>query len=213
MTIRIVLVDDHNLIRAGLRALLVEKGYSVVAEGCDGEEVEALLAGCQADVLLMDIEMKRLSGLDALKRVRARWPELPVILLSMHDARDLVVEAMKAGVSGYLLKDAVDMELKLALDAVMQGQRYLSPKVSNRIIEALEASGSRSPKHALTHRQREVLYWLAQGKANKEVAYLLGISVKTVDAHRAQLMERLGIRDLAGLVVYAIRNDIITFKE
>ncbi|MDB6141885.1 MAG: response regulator containing a CheY-like receiver domain and an DNA-binding domain [Pseudomonas sp.] len=213
MSIRIALVDDHNLIRAGLRALLEEKGYVVVAEACDGDEVDALLARCQVDVLLMDIEMKRLSGLDALKRLRVQWPDLPVILLSMHDTRDLVVAAIEAGVSGYLLKDAVDMELRLALEAVMNGHRYLSPKASNRILEALETSRSTPQKEALTHRQREVLYWLAQGKANKEVAHLLGISAKTVDAHRAQLMERLGIRDLAGLVIYAIRNGIIELKE
>ncbi|RON67395.1 response regulator transcription factor [Pseudomonas fluorescens] len=213
MSIRIALVDDHNLIRAGLRALLEEKGYAVVAEACDGEEVDALLARCQVDVLLMDIEMKCLSGLDALKRLRVQWPELPVILLSMHDTRDLVVEAMKAGVSGYLLKDAVDVELRLALEAVMEGHRYLSLKASNRILEALETSHSTPPKEVLTQRQREVLYWLALGKANKEVAHLLSISTKTVDAHRAQLMERLGIHDLAGLVVYAIRNGIIELKE
>lgn len=213
MSIRIALVDDHNLMRAGLRVLLEEWGYSVIAEGCDGEDVEALLATCQPDVLLMDITMERVCGLEALKRLRVHWPTLPVILLSMHDTRDFVIKAMKEGASGYLLKDAAEVELRLAIEAVVSGHRYLSPKASNRVIEALEEGRSRPEENALTTRQREVLYWLAKGKTNKEVAYQLNISVKTVDAHRSQLMVRLGIRDLAGLVVYAIRQGILEFDE
>lgn len=209
MTVRIVLVDDHNLVRAGIRVLLGDWGYSVVAEGCDGDDVERLLELHKPDVLLMDITMERLSGLEALKKLRVRWPVLPVILLSMHDTRDFVLKAMQEGASAYLLKDAAEVELRMAIQAVLSGHRYLSPKISGRVIEAMNGQSAESEEVTLTARQREVLYWLVNGKTNKEIAYQLNISVKTVDAHRAQLMVRLNIRDLAGLVVYAIRQGIL----
>lgn len=209
MNVRIVLVDDHNLVRAGIRVLLEDWGYSVVAEGCDGDDVERLLQLHQPDVLLMDITMERLSGLDALKRLRIQWPTLPVILLSMHDTRDFVLKAMQEGASAYLLKDAAEVELRMAIQAVLSGHRYLSPKISGRVIEAMNSPSSEPEEVTLTARQREVLYWLVNGKTNKEIAYQLNLSVKTVDAHRAQLMVRLNIRDLAGLVVYAIRQGIL----
>lgn len=209
MSVRIVLVDDHNLVRAGIRVLLEDWGYSVVAEGCDGDDVDKLLSEHQPDVLLMDITMERLSGLDALKKLRVQWPTLPVILLSMHDTRDFVLKAMQDGASAYLLKDAAEVELRMAIQAVMNGHRYLSPKISGRVIEAMNAPGAEPEEVTLTARQREVLYWLVNGKSNKEIAWQLNLSVKTVDAHRAQLMVRLNIRDLAGLVVYAIRQGIL----
>jgi DNA-binding NarL/FixJ family response regulator len=202
-------VDDHNLVRAGIRVLLEDWGYSVVAEGGDGDDVERLLLLHQPDVLLMDITMERLSGLEALKRLRVQWPKLPVILLSMHNTRDFVLNAMQEGASAYLLKDAAEVELRMAIQAVLSGHRYLSPKISGRVIEAMNTQGSEPEEVTLTARQREVLYWLVNGKTNKEIAYQLNLSVKTVDAHRAQLMVRLNIRDLAGLVVYAIRQGIL----
>jgi DNA-binding NarL/FixJ family response regulator len=213
MNVRIVLVDDHNLVRAGIRVLLEDWGYSVVAEGCDGDDVERLLQLHQPDVLLMDITMERLSGLDALKRLRIQWPKLPVILLSMHDTRDFVLKAMQEGASAYLLKDAAEVELRMAIQAVLSGHRYLSPKISGRVIEAMNAPSAEPEEVTLTARQREVLYWLVNGKTNKEIAYQLNLSVKTVDAHRAQLMVRLNIRDLAGLVVYAIRQGILDLDK
>ncbi|MHC8287260.1 response regulator [Pseudomonas sp. XS1P51] len=213
MNVRIVLVDDHNLVRAGIRVLLEDWGYSVVAEGCDGDDVERLLQLHQPDVLLMDITMERLSGLEALKRLRIQWPTLPVILLSMHDTRDFVLKAMQEGASAYLLKDAAEVELRMAIQAVLSGHRYLSPKISGRVIEAMNTQGSEPEEATLTARQREVLYWLVNGKTNKEIAYQLNLSVKTVDAHRAQLMVRLNIRDLAGLVVYAIRQGILDLDK
>lgn len=213
MSVRIVLVDDHNLVRAGIRVLLEDWGYSVVAEGCDGDDVERLLELHRPDVLLMDITMERLSGLEALKCLRVRWPALPVILLSMHDTRDFVLKAMQEGASAYLLKDAAEVELRMAIQAVLSGHRYLSPKISSRVIEAMNTQGSEPEEATLTTRQREVLYWLVKGKTNKEIAYQLNLSVKTVDAHRAQLMVRLNIRDLASLVVYAIRQGILDLDK
>lgn len=213
MTVRIVLVDDHNLVRAGIRVLLEDWGYSVVAEGCDGDDVERLLQQHKPDILLMDITMERLSGLEALTNLRVHWPALPVILLSMHDTRDFVLRAMQVGASAYLLKDAAEVELRMAIQAVLSGHRYLSPRISGRVIEAMNTQGSEPGEATLTARQREVLYWLANGKTNKEIAYQLNLSVKTVDAHRAQLMVRLNIRDLAGLVVYAIRQGILELDK
>lgn len=212
MSSRIVLVDDHTLVRAGIRVLLEEWGHTVVAEGCDGEDAARLIRAHEPDLLLMDITMQRLSGLDALKQLRIHWPRLPVIVLSMHDTRDFVVKAMQEGASAYLLKDAAEVELRLAIEAVLNNHRYLSPKISGRVIEAMNSSVGASQVTVLTARQREVLYWLAKGKTNKEVAYELDLSVKTVDAHRAQLMARLNIRDLAGLVVYAIQQGILALE-
>jgi DNA-binding NarL/FixJ family response regulator len=212
MTVRVVLVDDHELVRAGIRSLLVEAGYEVVAEGSDGDQVEELIARYEPDVLLLDLTMRRCSGLEALTRVRSRWPELPVILLSMHDTRDYVIKAMQMGASGYLLKDAAVIELQLALQAVIEGHRYLSPRVAGQVIDAA-AGQNEAPLEQLTNRQQEVLYWLAKGKSNKEIAFILNLSVKTVDTHRAQIMDRLGIRDLAGLVLYALRRGIIKLDE
>lgn len=210
MSARIVLIDDHTLVRAGIRALLEELDYQVVAEGNDGDQAVALLQQHQPDALIMDITMQRTSGFEALSAVRAQWPTLPVMLLSMHDTRDFVLKAMQLGASAYLLKDAAELELQLALRSILGGHRYLSPRISGQLIEALNSPAPVAvAEEALTNRQCEVLYWLAKGKSNKEIAFTLGLSVKTVDTHRAQLMERLGIRDLAGLVIYAVRQGVI----
>lgn len=210
MSARIVLIDDHTLVRAGIRALLEELDYQVVAEGNDGDQAVTLLQQHQPDALIMDITMQRTSGFDALSAVRAQWPALPVMLLSMHDTRDFVLKAMQLGASAYLLKDAAELELQLALRSILGGHRYLSPRISGQLIEALNNPAPAAvAEDTLTNRQREVLYWLAKGKSNKEIAFTLGLSVKTVDTHRAQLMERLGIRDLAGLVIYAVRQGVI----
>ncbi|MDF3933771.1 response regulator [Pseudomonas citronellolis] len=213
MPIRVVLVDDHELVRAGIRRLLVDSGYEVVAEGSDGDQVEGLIEAHAPDVILLDLTMRRCSGLEALERVRGRWPELPVILLSMHDTADYVVKAMQMGASGYLLKDAPVMELQLSIQSVLAGHRYLSPRVAGQLIDALGKPAAEAPVELLTGRQQEVLYWLAKGKSNKEIAFILNLSAKTVDTHRAQIMDRLGIRDLAGLVRYALRRGIIKLDE
>ncbi|MBM7059117.1 response regulator transcription factor [Pseudomonas sp. UL073] len=210
---RVVLVDDHELVRAGIRSLLMDAGYQVVAEGNDGDQVVDLLERHTPDVLLLDLTMRRCSGLEALTLVRARWPRLPVILLSMHDTRDYVLQAMQKGASGYLLKDAAVVELSLALQAVLDGHCYLSPRVASQVVEAASAQTQAAPADELSARQREVLYWLAKGKSNKEIAQLLELSVKTVDTHRAQLMDRLNVRDLPGLVRYALRRGIIGLDD
>ena len=210
---RVVLIDDHTLVRAGLRALIDDlQGYAVVGEGNSGAQALALALECAADVLVMDISMPELSGIDALPLVRARLPRLPVIMLSMHATRDYVLGAIRAGASAYLLKEAAENELELALNAVLQGQQYLSPKVSSTVIDSLLQKSDGEPP-ALTARQREVLRLLALGRGTKEIAFELELSAKTVESHRAQIMERLSIRDVAGLVVYAIQHGIIRLDE
>src|SRR5690606_9268935 len=200
MTVRVVLVDDHELVRAGIRSLLVEAGYEVVAEGTDGDQVEALIERHAPDALLLDLTMRRCSGLEALSRVRSRWPELPVVMLSMHDTRDYVIKAMQMGASGYLLKDAAVIELQLALQALTAGHRYLSPRVAGQVMDAAAGNGE-EPLEQLAHRQQEVLYWLAKGQSNQEFAFILNLSVETVDTLREQFMDRIRIRALDGLVL------------
>ena len=210
---RVLLIDDHTLVRAGLRALIDElPGFCVVAEGADGDQAVDLVAANHPDVVIMDISMQRVSGLDALLLLRAQWPALPVIILSMHAARDLVMRAIRGGASAYLPKEAAETELELALKAVLAGQQYLSPAVSGAVIDSLLQRSPAAEAEVLTARQREVLRLLALGKNTKEVAFELSLSVKTVESHRAQIMERLAIRDLASLVVYAIRQGIIQLE-
>jgi DNA-binding NarL/FixJ family response regulator len=213
MTTRVLLIDDHTLVRAGLRALIDElPGFTVIAEGADGDQAVALVLEHQPDVVIMDISMQRLSGLDALQQLRQQWPQLPIIMLSMHAARDLVMRAIRSGASAYLLKEAAETELELALKAVLAGQQYLSPAVSGTVINSLLQRGEPAESEVLTARQREVLRLLALGSNTKEIAFELSLSVKTVESHRAQIMERLAIRDLASLVVYAIRQGIIQLE-
>ncbi len=212
---RVALIDDHTLVRAGLRALIDDiPGFIVVAEGSDGEQAAAVVREHHPDVLIMDITMPGMSGLEALQRVRAAWPQLPIIMLSMHATRDYVLRAIHGGASAYLLKEAAETELELALKAVLAGQQYLSPKISGAVIDAvIDARAGVTDAPTLTARQREVLRLLALGHATKEIAHELQLSAKTVESHRAQIMERLAIRDIAGLVVYAIRCGIISLDE
>lgn len=214
MVKRVALIDDHNLVRAGVRALIDEmQDYEVVAEGRDGSEVIAILDEHQPDVLVMDISMPIMSGVKALTQLRQQGYALPVIMLSMHADRESVLESIRAGASAYLLKDAAVAELELALASVLEGQQYLSPRVSGDVINAAIGGRRTEEPNPLTPRQREVLRLLALGKATKEVAYDLNLSIKTVETHRAQIMERLQIHDVAGLVVYALRQRIIDMSE
>ncbi|HZQ73004.1 MAG TPA: response regulator transcription factor [Burkholderiales bacterium] len=210
-TIRVLLVDDHALVRAGIRSLLGGmKDVEVVGEAAGGEEALALAETARPHVVLMDIAMKGLSGLEAAARLRARHPEMRVVILSMHSGEEYVMQALRAGVAGFLLKDAATGELELALRSVIRGESWFSPAVSRQVVEGyVQRVGGEPPGEVLTARQREVLRLMAAGKSTKEIAYALGLSVKTVETHRAQLMERLGIRDVAGLVRYALRTGLV----
>lgn len=213
--IRVVLADDHALVRAGIRALLENiEGVSVVAEAGDGRAALEAVAEHQPDVVLMDIAMAGLNGLEAAARITREHPATRVVILSMHASEEYVLRALQAGAIGYLLKDADTAELELAVRAAARGEAYLSPAVSRHLIadyvrrvgQDLQLAEPLSHGlNLLTPRQREVLQLIAEGRTTREIARLLNISVKTVETHRAQLMERLDIHDVAGLVRYAIR--------
>ena len=213
--IRVVLADDHALVRAGIRALLENiEGVAVVAEAGDGRAALRAVAEHQPDVVLMDIAMAGLNGLEATARIVREHPAVRVVILSMHANEEYVLRALQAGAIGYLLKDADTAELELAVRAAARGEAYLSPGVSRHLIADYVRRVGRDPqlveslRHGLsllTPRQREVLQLIAEGRTTREIARLLNISVKTVETHRAQLMERLDIHDVAGLVRYAIR--------
>jgi DNA-binding NarL/FixJ family response regulator len=208
---RILLADDHTLVRAGIRALVESfAGCEVVGEAASAQEVLVMAREQIPDVVLMDITMKDSSGLEAAGTLKQELPQIRVIILSMHATEDFVSQALQAGAAGYLLKDAATNELEIALQAVTRGETYLSPRISRPVVERyLRAGTANQPLDALTPRQREILKLIAEGQSTKEIAYVLGVSVKTVETHRAQLMERLEIRDIAGLVRFAIKVGLV----
>ncbi|HYM38234.1 MAG TPA: response regulator transcription factor [Nitrospiraceae bacterium] len=206
--LRILLAEDHTLVRAGIRALLESlEGVEVVAEAADGREALRLAEAHHPDILLMDITMKELNGLQAAARLTKEHSATRVIILSMHADQVYVRQALQAGAAGYLLKGADVAELELALKAVTRGDTYLSPSVSKDIVGNLlnGKTPAANPLDELTPRQREILQLVAEGRTTKEIAGRLDLSSKTVETHRAQLMERLDIHDVAGLVKFAIR--------
>ena len=208
----VALIDDHRLVRAGLRNLIDNiDGFTVVAEASDGSETLGLVERYNPDVCLMDISMKDMSGLEALTVLKDSNVETKVIMLSMHESVEYVSQALKAGADGYLLKDSAEAELELALQYVTDDQLYVSPRVSFSMIkDALTSSDPETQEHVipLTPRQQQILKLIAEGKATKEIAWLLDLSAKTVESHRAHIMERLQIRDVAGLVRYAFRHGL-----
>ena len=212
-TIRILIADDHALVRAGFRSLLEKlDGCEVVADVGDGREALRLLEQLQPDVVLMDVKMPGLNGLEATARISRDYPNVRVVILSMYTNEEYVIQALRAGAVGYLLKDAPIPELHLAIQAAVRGEMYLSPAISKRVLMDYVqlVGGGGGMLDALTGRQREVLQLIAEGHTIKEVAQILQISVKTAEAHRTQLMERLDIHDVTGLVRFAIRVGLVT---
>ena len=210
--IRVVLADDHTLVRAGIRALLEKlPDVHVVAEASDGREAVHLVTTTQPDVVLMDIAMPGLNGLEATRRLVKEFPAIRVLILSMHKNEEYVWQALRAGAVGYLLKDADLAELALAITAVTRGETYLSPPISKHVIREYvqRVGGEETGLEQLTPRQREILQLIAEGHTTKMIAQRLGLSVKTVETHRVQMMERLDIHDIAGLVRYAIRMGVV----
>jgi DNA-binding NarL/FixJ family response regulator len=215
--IRVLLADDHALVLAGIRALVEELGNTeIVAEANNGRDAVALTKQHQPDLVIMDISMKELNGIEATAQIKAEVPSAKVLILSMHTTEDFVRRAIKAGASGYLVKDSAPLDLKMAIAAVMKDDIYLSPRVSRHVVSGfLNASPQQteSSMDALTARQREILQMVAEGKSTKEIAYQLTVSVKTVETHRAALMERLDIHDIPGLVLYAVRHGLISVER
>jgi DNA-binding NarL/FixJ family response regulator len=217
--IRILLADDHALVRAGIRALVQRvSGLEVVGEADNGREALRLAKSLHPNVVLMDISMPELNGLDAIARMLQYDPKIAIIVLSMHESREHVLRALQAGASGYVLKNAAVDELEKAIRAVACGQKYLTPAVSQQLIATVTAPRSDAPgpcnaAESLTQRQREILQLIAEGRSSREIAALLNISVKTVETHRSLLMERLNLHDVAGLVRYAIRVGLVTLDR
>jgi DNA-binding NarL/FixJ family response regulator len=211
--LRVLLCDDHTLVRAGIRALVEEMpDTTIVAEADNGREAVALAKQHRPELVVMDISMRELNGIEATAQIRAELPGTRVLILSMHTTEDFVRRALRAGASGYLVKDSAPLELRMAIDAIRRGETYLSSRVSQTLVSGLVEGRppESSSLDALTPRQREILQLIAEGKSTKEIAFTLSVSVKTVETHRAALMERLGIRDVAGLVVFAVRNNLIS---
>ena len=208
MPTRIVLADDHVLIRQSLKSLLEREGFQVVAEGSDGQEAVHHAESLQPEIVVMDISMPILNGLNAAREMSRTCPKTKTILLTQHDEGQYVSEALDAGVKGYVLKNQVASDLLLAIRQVSRGQVYLSPGVSRAVMDAYQ-SKSEKPKNSLTLREKQVLQLIAEGKSTKDIASLLGISVKTAESHRTRLMQKLDIHETASLVRYAVRQGIV----
>ena len=214
--VRVLLAEDHWLVRASFKSLLTDfAGIEVVAEAGDGREALELIAQHRPDLVLMDISMPGLNGLEATRRIVKEHPGIKVIVLSMHAGEEYVLQALRAGASGYVLKGAAPGELELAIASVSRGERFLSPAISKQVIEVYlgRVAKPASSLEQLTPRQREILQLVAEGKSSKQIAQLLNASIKTIESHRASLMERLDIHDVAGLVRYAIRHGLVSAEE
>lgn len=205
-TIQVVLADDHELVRSGIRALMEGvKGVHVIAEVADGAELLALLESVHPDVVVCDITMPGMDGLTALRHIRARWPQLPVIMLSMNDDPASIKRAVAAGASGYVRKDAPQFELDMAIRSVLATGSYFGAGVTQQLLQPAEPE----VEEVLTSRQIDILARLARGRSSKEIAFELGLSSKTVDVHRTRIMERLGLKDVASLTLYAVRKGLV----
>ena len=213
--IRILLADDHNILRDGMRLLLERQpGFAVVGEAADGREVVQLAQEQSPDVVVMDIAMPNMNGIEATRRIVERKPEIGVVILSMHYDESYVIRSLKAGARAYLLKDAVKMELIAAIQAVVQGRSYFSPKISRILQEDfVQLLGRRDAEDSydlLTEREREVLQFVAEGKTNKEIANQLNLSLYTVDTHRTHILQKLNLHSVPELILYAVRKGIIS---
>jgi DNA-binding NarL/FixJ family response regulator len=211
--IRVLLADDHTLVRAGLRILLQAlSGVEVVGEAADGYEAVRLAETLHPDVVLLDVGMPALNGLEAAGRLATASPSTRVLILSMHNAEEYVLRALRLGCAGYLLKGSAVSELEIAVRAVARGEIYLSPAVSRQIVDEYvdRTRGRIAPLDALTPRQREILQLVAEGHTSKAIAQRLDLSVKTVEAHRSQIMHRLDVHDVPGLVRFAVRVGLVT---
>jgi DNA-binding NarL/FixJ family response regulator len=203
-----LLADDHLVVREGLRSLLEASGFKVVGEARDGREALKLARTLEPEVTVMDIGMPGLNGVDACRELLREVPEMRIILLTVHGEDAYVIEALRSGARGYVLKTQAGSDLVRAIGEVTQGRIYLSPSVSSAVVQAFLA-GSTSPADPLTLREREVLQLVAEGRSTKEVAGILGVSVKTAETHRTRLMTKLDIHHTAGLVHYAIRRGLV----
>jgi DNA-binding NarL/FixJ family response regulator len=204
--VRVVLADDHDLVRSGIKALLsMIDGVEVIAEARDGQELVQLVDSLRPDIVMTDISMPNMDGIAAITEIRARQPQVRMLVLSMYDTVDFVKRAVASGACGYLMKDAPPFELEQSIRSVMATGTYFSPVIAQRLLQPSEPTAA----DELTDRQLEILKLIAQGKASKEIAFDLGLSPKTVDVHRARIMERLKLNDIASLTRYAVRKGLV----
>jgi len=208
MSLKIILADDHLLVRKGFKALLEREQFEVVGEASDGYEAVRLAAELRSDVVVMDLAMPLLNGLDASTDILGRSPKTRIILLTIHTEDEYVLEALQRGVSGYVSKKQAAEDLVRAIREVSLGMIYLSPGMSRLLVDAYRSKSSRTAER-LTPRERQVLQLITEGKATKEIASILGVSVKTAETHRAKIKEKLDIHETASLVRYAIRRGLI----
>jgi DNA-binding NarL/FixJ family response regulator len=205
-SIRVILADDHDLVRSGIKALLtMVDGVEVIAEARDGRELITLVESLDPDVVMTDISMPGMDGIAAISEIHSKYPQVRLLVLSMYDTVDFVKRAVASGACGYLMKDAPPFELEQAVRSVMATGSYFSPAIAQRLLQPSEPTVD----DELTHRQVEILKLIAQGRASKEIAFELGLSPKTVDVHRARIMERLHLNDIASLTLYAVRKGLI----
>jgi RNA polymerase sigma factor (sigma-70 family) len=212
--LRIVLAEDHTILREGLRALLsADPNFEIIGEAPDGREAVRCVEKLEPDLLLIDLSMPRMSGMDAIREIRKRFPAVKIIALTVHKTEEYLLTTLQAGADGYVLKDATHEELVMAIKNVMGGKSYLSPGVSEKVIdgylEGKESNRSLSSWETLSQREREVLKLIAEGYKNKEIAEDLCISLKTVEKHRANLMKKLDLHNAAALTVYAVQKGLV----
>jgi two-component system response regulator NreC len=213
--IRVLLADDHVLIRAGLRMVVdAQSDLTVVGEAGDGREAVAMAESLKPDVVVMDIGMPRLNGIEAAHQVREKLPETQIVMLSMHADEGYVLRALKAGAKAYLLKDSAEPDLARAIRAAAEGKSFFSPAVGRVLLEdyvrKLQRTGGEDSYDLLSPREREILQLVAEGKSSKEIANLLNLSVYTVETHRARVMQKLNLRGIPELILYAVRKGIIS---
>lgn len=209
MLCEILLADDHLVVRQGLKVLLESEGFSVVGEASDGREALQLAQNLRFDVAVLDLAMPLLNGIDAGRAILQACPKTKVVLLTMHTEDHLILEALRAGIKGYVLKSKATEELVEAIQEVSRGRLYLTPGASETVVQAYLAK-TELPPEPLSPREREFLQLIAEGKTTKEAAGLLGISVKTAESHRTRIMQKLNIHEIAGLVRYAIRRGLVS---
>jgi DNA-binding NarL/FixJ family response regulator len=213
--IRILLADDHNILRDGMRLLLERQpGFVVVGEAADGREILQLAQDQRPDVVVMDIAMPNMNGIEATRRIVEKQPDTGVVILSMHHDESYVIRSLKAGARAYLLKDALKSELISAIQAVVQGRSFFSPKISKILqedyVRTLGLKDAEDSYELLTDREREILQYIAEGKTNKEIANTLNLSLFTVDTHRSHILQKLNLHSVPELILYAVRKGIIS---
>ncbi len=215
--IKILLAEDHTIVRQGLRSLLEQNScMEVIGEAEDGKEAVQKAENLKPDIVLMDVSMPLLNGIEATRRIKKHWPEIKVLILTMHTTEEYIFQILRAGASGYIVKKAAHQELITAIQAVHKGDKFLSPSISKKVIEEYILKAGETIEQdsfeRLTARERETLQLISEGKSNREIAELLFLSVKTVETHKANVMEKLELRTKADLIKYALRKGIISLE-